>query len=116
MRRTVVTMQWKAGTWTVRTTARVSSDPCLQQGIEAYAAKQANISLNLSKTFYNLWCELRLKANEVLHSKQPLDNAPNALCEPLPPFGGEDEVLAEPEEYPLDSVECWDAEGLEFDE
>lgn len=120
MRRTIETLRWKSDAWKERSLARTHSEPSIQEGLNAYATKQASISHHISLAFAEKWRDLRLKAHDVLSSKDPLD-VMSDISDPSPgpsleSYGEEeDEALAEAEEDMVDDLDCWDAEGVEFD-
>jgi hypothetical protein len=55
MRRTIAFLDWRANKWDVAKNARTNVDEGLQDGLFAYAARQENLQLSLSRSFSTRW-------------------------------------------------------------
>ncbi|OJT12474.1 hypothetical protein TRAPUB_10982 [Trametes pubescens] len=63
MRRVLVTLQYEEKAWLARRTARVVADPALQEGLAAYATRQAAIRCAMRGTFVAVCRMTAIEAN-----------------------------------------------------
>lgn len=117
MRRTLLTLVKTAELWDEREDLRHSTDDELQEGLQAYAKKQAFIQCSLHTSFSTLWNQPTLKALEderaeevrklALHSETGMGDEEEGEVDSDDGADSDDEGLwdGEPEELNLEEEE-----------
>ena len=63
MCRTICFLEWKASWWLDISASRPDAPPRVQRGLEAYAAKQADVCRSIATSFAGQWSLILLKQN-----------------------------------------------------
>ncbi|KAG2031785.1 hypothetical protein BDR03DRAFT_936229 [Suillus americanus] len=79
MRRVIEFLKWQAGWWSGRASARVMESTAEQEGVTAYACRQAALRLSLIASFQHLWRDVPRHVIAALNIPMDSDNDPPTI-------------------------------------